>query len=713
MMPSDHTDNSSFDYERHKSPSDQPLERQLESLKIALAERDVKIKSLENNLLSRDEQIADLYNSTSWRMTKALRFIGQKTKWVKGLVESTLFIIRRNSKDEKLLKKIKEQYRREGLSVCVRRSWNVITSPVPNITPSPGSGDFDRNDYTEWLRRYDTINEDKREAIRKRIEEFLYKPQISVIMPTYNPRLDWLTEAINSVRKQFYSNWELCIIDDASTDMAIWPFLQRLTKEDPRIKVALRDMNGHISVASNGVHEIVNGEWVALLDHDDILAEHALFWVADAINYNPDARLIYSDEDTIDEVGRRSNPYFKCDWNLDLFYSHNLISHLGVYQTEILRDIGVFREGVQGVQVYDLALRFIERINSDQIHHIPRVLYSRRLHEKSTAQPPDAIPCAMLAGEKALNDHFERTNMKARAEFVGRGYRIRYTLPPHPPLVTIIIPTRNGHLLLKNAITSIYQKTIYTNYEILIIDNGSDDPATLDYLDKIRREQWVRVTHDERPFNFSALNNDAARAANGEILALLNNDIEVISPDWLSEMVSIALLPQVGAVGAKLWYPNETLQHGGVILGIYGKAGHAHKHMPRDQNGYFDRAVLAQSFSAVTGACLIIQKSKFEKVGGLNETELKIALNDIDFCLRLQEAGYRNVWTPYAELYHHESVTRGYEDTEEKRARFMRESQYLQRCWREVLQNDKAYNPNLTLDFEDFSLAWPPRVQQF
>jgi GT2 family glycosyltransferase len=447
---------------------------------------------------------------------------------------------------------------------------------------------------------------------------------------------------------------------------------------------------------------------VALLDQDGLLSDHALFWVADAINHNLDIRLIYSDEDKLDEAGRRLGHYFKCDWNLDLFYSHNLIAHLGVYRADLLSEIGGFRVEMEGAQDYDLALRCVEHIAPEQIHHIPRILYHRRIHAENATRTPEA----MRMGERALNEHLQRKRINAKAELVSLGYRVRYALPDNPPMVSLIIPTRNGLQLIRQCVDTILKKTTYPNYEILIVDNGSDDIATLQYFDTLRSDNRVRIMRDDRSFNYSALNNAAAKLARGEVLGLLNNDLEVISSEWLSEMVSIALQPRVGAVGARLWYPNDTLQHGGVILGIGGYAGHAHKHLPRNEPGYAGRANCIQSFSVVTAACLVTRKTIYEEVGGLNETDLKVAYNDIDFCLRVRKAGYRNVWTPYAELYHHESATRGYDDTPEKKAVAAKERQYMSQRWGDQLLNDPAYSPNLTLESEDFSLAWPPRTRR-
>ncbi|WP_175857772.1 glycosyltransferase family 2 protein [Burkholderia anthina] len=592
-------------------------------------------------------------------------------------------------------------FRREGIAgVKSRIAW--LRAGAPGIV--------DPNLYAEWIRRYDLLDDATRAVIRQRIDGFDNPPLISVVMPVYNPAPEWLAEAIDSIRGQLYPHWELCIADDVSTDPAIRPLLERYASQDPRIKVKFRAKNGHISAASNTALELVTGTWVALFDHDDLLPEHALYCVADAVVRDSSIRMIYSDEDKIDGAGKRREPYFKCDWNPDLFLSQNMFSHLGVYQKALLDEVGGFREGYEGSQDYDLALRCVERAGAAAVRHIPRVLYHWRVHAESTASGTDAKPYAVVAGERALNDHFGRVGITGVAEYAGNGYRARYTLPEPAPLVSLIIPTRNGLHLLRQCIKSIVGKTTYRNYEIVIIDNGSDEPETLDYLASLKNEPRFRVLRDDRPFNFAALCNSAVDVANGEIVGLINNDIEVISPEWLTEMVSIALQSGVGAVGAKLLYPNDTVQHAGVVLGLGGVAGHVHKHIPRGSFGYFGRASLISAFSAVTAACMIVRKSVYREVAGMNERDLSVAFNDIDFCIRLREAGYRHVWTPYAELYHHESATRGYEDDPVKQARFEREVEYMQRNWGALLGADPFYSPNLTLNDEDFGLAWPSRA---
>jgi GT2 family glycosyltransferase len=309
-----------------------------------------------------------------------------------------------------------------------------------------------------------------------------------------------------------------------------------------------------------------------------------------------------------------------------------------------------------------------------------------------------------------LNDHLHRLGIAATAEAVPEGYRVRYDLPGDPPRVTLIIPTRNAAALVRQCVESIWATTVYSNYEILLVDNGSDDPAALAYFAELGARPGFTVLRDDRPFNYAALNNRAVTQASGEFVALINNDIEVIAPDWLREMVSLACQPGVGAVGAKLLYSDQTVQHGGIVLGVAEVAGHAHKHLPAWLDGHGHRARLIQSCSAVTAACLVVRKDVYEQVGGLNDADLKVAYNDVDFCLKLREAGYRNVWTPYAVLFHHESATRGSDMSGTQRERLAQEQAYMRKRWGAWIASDPAYNPNLTLDAEDFGLAWPPRV---
>jgi GT2 family glycosyltransferase len=566
------------------------------------------------------------------------------------------------------------------------------------------------NDYRKWVTTYDTLSTEMRAAMCVQSTQFTHKPLISIVMPVCITSPRWLLETLSSVTNQIYQKWELCIAYDWQTDSVTRSILERYALQDHRIKIKFSKSNGRIATAKNSALELVTGEWIALLDPDDLLAESALFWIVEAINRVPNVGMIYSDEDQINNQGMRFNPYFKCDWNPDLFYSQNMVSHLGVYLSSLVKQVGGFRGDLEGSEDFDLTLRCIELINRNQIQHIPRLLYHWRAPAERTGAADTAGSSAGFAGMQALNEHLVRLGVNAKAESTQYGHRVRYSLPDRRPLVSLIIPTRNGLSLLQKCLASITHKTNYKPFEILIVDNGSDDPETLLYMKSIGSKEGIRVIRDDGVFNYSALNNAAVKLARGAIIGLINNDIEVIASDWLSEMVSHALRPEVGAVGARLWYPDDTLQHGGIILGR-GSAWHAHRNIARSDPGYMARAVCIQSFSAVTGACLVVRRSVYEELRGLNEADLPVAFNDVDFCIRALKAGYRNIWTPYAELYHHESATRGNDDdTPAKRERARRELNYMQTRWTCELIHDPAYSPNLTNESEDFSLAWPPRI---
>lgn len=565
--------------------------------------------------------------------------------------------------------------------------------------------------YTQWLGLYDRTNAVRDRSIGSRLDKLQNKPLISVVMPVYNTDRTWLRACIESVRAQHYQNWELCIADDASPATHVRSVLDDYVAHDPRIRVEYRDKNGHISAASNTGLDMARGEFVALLDHDDELHPMALLVMAEAIDANPQWQMIYSDEDKIDTRGRRYDPYFKADFNYELFLGQNCVSHLGVYNTSLLREIGGFQLGMEGSQDWDLALRCVERLRSDQIGHVAAVLYHWRAIPGSTALSGDQKSYAHDAGYKAVTAHLARVASGATAEPVAGlpgNYRIRYPVTFPEPRVSLIVPTRDRVHLLKMCVTSILQKTEYKNYEILVVDNGSVEAETLDYFASLVDHPLVRVLPYPHPFNYSAINNFAVAHTEADVVGLVNNDIEAIGPDWLTEMVSHAVRPGVGCVGAMLYYPNDTVQHAGVILGFGGIAGHGHHAHPRGSLGYFGRLALVQDYSAVTAACLLVRREVYNEVGGLDES-LKVAFNDVDFCLRVRAAGYRNVWTPAAELYHHESASRGHEDTPEKVARFESEILFMRNRWGDALDQDPAYNPNLSVNTTPFALAFPPR----
>jgi glycosyltransferase involved in cell wall biosynthesis len=562
--------------------------------------------------------------------------------------------------------------------------------------------------YADWIESVEKPNKPSRRELSHSIEHMQIRPVISVVMPVYNTPDIYLRACIDSVLNQSYPYFELCIADDKSTKSHVQKTLQEYEKKDGRIKVVYRHENGHISLASNSALELADGDYIALLDHDDLLSEHALYFMALAMNSNPQAKVFYSDEDKIDEFGKRYEPHFKSDWNPDLFFSQNYVSHLGIYKRELVEAIGGFRKGVEGSQDQDLLLRCLPHTAKGEIIHIPHVLYHWRALEGSTALESGEKSYTTKAGIKALRDYFDSQGMasvKVEANSVPNTYRIKWPVPQPEPLVSLLIPTRDRRDLVEVAVLSILNKTTYNNFEILILDNGSVESETLEFFNSVQKvDIRVRVIRYDHPFNYSAINNFGVAHAKGDLIGLINNDVEVISPDWLTEMVSHAVRPEIGCVGAKLYFSNDTIQHGGVILGIGGVAGHSHKYFEYESHGYFSKLKLVQNYSVVTAACLLIERSIYEKVDGLDEVNLKVAFNDVDFCMKVREAGYRNLWTPYAELYHHESVSRGADETPTKLARFKSEADFMKTKWGSELASDPFYNPNLTNEREDFSL---------
>ena len=567
--------------------------------------------------------------------------------------------------------------------------------------------------YVAWIAARD-FAPDGLAVLQGRIAALSHTPKISVLMPVYNTPAKLLDAAIGSVTSQVYPNWELCIADDCSTAPWIRPALEAWRAREPRIKICFRERNGHIAAATNSAFALATGSHIALLDHDDVLRPHALAEVALALAEHPHAQIIYSDEDKIDASGKRYDPYFKPDWNPELFLGQNYFNHLTVHTAANIVKAGGWREAFNGSQDYDINLRIVEMIDPASILHIPKILYHWRATEGSVALKPGEKNYAVVNARKALAGHMERSGIAGEITEVPATtwYRIRYALPDPPPKVSLIIPTHNGLDLLRTCVSSIMARTRYAPYEILIIDNNSDDPHALAYMAELAASGTARILRYPHPFNYSAINNFAVAEARGELVGLINNDIEVISPDWLGEMASLALRPKTGCVGAKLYYPNETVQHAGVILGIGGVAGHSHKHAGRNADGYFGRLRLVQNIAAVTAACLVVRKSIYREVGGFDETHLKIAFNDVDFCLKVAARGYRNAWTPFAEMYHRESISRGTDDDPRKQARFRGEVLYMLDRWKAELAVDPYYSPHLTLRREDFSIAIDEPVRQ-
>jgi GT2 family glycosyltransferase len=564
-----------------------------------------------------------------------------------------------------------------------------------------------KNRYDIWMLKHETTAA-MLEQYKKEIINFEYQPKISIITPVYNPDVAWIKAAIESVVNQAYGNWELCIAD-ASTKKDVRKYLETFVNKDARIKIKFLQENMGISGNSNEALSLATGEYIGLLDHDDELSPDALYEAVRYLQNNRESDMIYSDEDKIDLKGNRNDPFFKPDWSPDKFLSHMYTCHFGVYKKKIIDEIGGFREGYDGSQDYDLVLRFIEKTN--QIHHIPKILYHWRIVPGSTAGSNDAKKYAFTAAKRALNDYLVRNNIRGEViDGLGTGsYHVKRDLLENP-LISIIIPTKDNIKVLKKCIDSILKNTSYSHFEIIIVNNNSADEDTYAYFEELKLTCNIKILDYNKNFNFAAINNFAVKFANGKIILFLNNDTEVISKEWLSAMLEQVQRKEVGAVGCKLLYPDKTLQHAGVILGInyIGEhlpiAEHSPKYIPQNNQGYFGTVGVIHNLSAITAACMMLRKEVFEEVGGFDEN-LAVAYNDVDLCLKIRENGYLIVYTPYSELYHHESQSRGYDDTLEKRERFLKEIEYIRKKWGSVIdKGDPYYNPNLALDRVDFSI---------
>ncbi len=567
------------------------------------------------------------------------------------------------------------------------------------------------NSYRRWINRYDSLTAQDRRQIRADIRNFRRHPLISVVVSVFNSPEQYLRATLDSVVGQLYQNWELCLADDASTAPHVLRVIAEYAQRDRRIKLAFRATHGGVSAACNSAIEIATGEFLALLGHFGVLSTHALYLVAREIDQHPTVDLVYGDEDKITARGRRYEPHFKSDWNPDLFLSQNIMSPLGVFRAELVDKVGKLRPEFDGSQDYDLALRVIDETTAERIRHIPFVLCHRRAALASNA-PRSGESSSAAHARTAVRDHLCRRRIGAEVvSMPGVSFRaVQYALNSELS-VSIIIPTKDRSDLLSRCVRGILEETAYQNLEVIIIDNHSDQDATHAYLRQIEDNQQVRILEYNRPFNFSLINNWGAEQSRGDILLFLNNDTEPIEASWLRHMVANARRPEVGAVGAKLLYPNGRIQHGGVILGMTGVAGHLHRNLPADDPGYFGRALLQQNLSAVTGACIAMRRSVFFEAGGFDGANLPVAFSDVDLCLRLRERGYLIVWTPLARLIHHETASRKMDLMPCRYREFLRENDYMRLRWGHILDRDPYFSPNLSRHDLSPTLAFPPAVR--
>ncbi len=594
------------------------------------------------------------------------------------------------------------------MQILTGRTWRTLRSIgelAKKISPSrpragvaqPLAATPGQDPYLIWIQDFERP-EDELTALK--VNSLKSKPGISIIMPVFNTEPAELTAAIQSVLHQSYANWELCIADDASSKPEIRPLLERFAHEDARIKLTFPSERGGISKTANAAWQMASGDYVAFLDHDDTLAPHALAYVVQTLDRSPEADLIYSDEDKLDAKGKRFDPFFKPDWSPDLLLSENYICHLLVLRQDLVRKIGTFHSDCDGSQDYDLILRATE--HARKIEHIPKVLYHWRAGTASTASGLQNKQYALDAAQAALTAHCERSGKQMTVEtgsILGR-WRMRYAIPPGTG-VSIIIASGGKAEVLTTNLNSLFAKTTYPDFEVVVIDNSKGD-----VIEKIIRG-FATGTHALRyidwrnkPFNYSTINNAAARQCESPLLLFLNDDTSVIAPDWLESMVELAVRPEVGAVGAKLLYPNGLIQHAGVVMGLYDNCGHAFKALDGGSGHYFDFSDVIRNVSAVTGACLMTKKDVFWQVNGFDETNFAVAFNDVDLCLRIGALGLRILYTPHALLYHHEAFSKTSKDL----VPHPDEVNHMRYRWEEVIAGDPYYSPNLTRTEENYSL---------
>lgn len=609
------------------------------------------------------------------------------------LIEQKLYLKRADIEKHKrqikmMTQKVKVYHQQFGIHNTVTRAWEKLSGKEETA-------------YQKWSADHTPTPKD---LMRQRGKQFSENPTYGIVVPIYRTPKKYLEEMIRSVREQSYGKWTLYLSDGSGENSPVRRLLERYERSDARIRVIYNERELQISENTNQALEMVSEDFVVFMDHDDLLAPDALYECTRLLNMKHDTDMIYTDEDKVSMDGTTFfQPHFKADFNIELMCSANYLCHLLVVRNSFLKTVGYLRSEYDGSQDYDLILRCVEK--TDRIEHIPKILYHWRSHMNSTAGNPENKDYAYIAGQRAIEAHYQRCNTDAQVMRLTRGfYRTKYKLT-EKPLISVIVPNKDHGEDLERCIRSVIEKSNYHNLEILIAENGSVKEETFQVYDRLK--SWysnIRVIEWNQEFNYSAINNYIVEQANGEYLLLLNNDTEMIEEESLEEMVSFCMREGTGIVGARLFYPDKTVQHAGVIVGMGGVAGHAFSGLPGQEIGYFSRACCQQEYSAVTGACMMVKKSVYEEAGGMDE-ELEVSFSDVDFCLRVRQLGYKVIYTPFATFYHYESKTRGEDDTEEKKKRTQKEIHRFVNRWKEFLEKgDPFYNPNLTLEKHDFSL---------
>lgn len=578
--------------------------------------------------------------------------------------------------------------------------WATVKKCLKKIITKDPVRDSERANYQEWIRQ----NEPNEEELKaQRNHKFKIEPKISIVVPMYNTKEEFFKDLVNCLKNQTYSNWELCLADGSPKTNEN---LKKYYEDDERIKYKLLESNEGISGNTNEALKMVTGDYIGLLDHDDAIPIFALYEIVKCINENPEVEFIYTDEDKIENtLENRCDPHFKPDFAPDTLSANNYITHFVIMKKELMVDkIGGFRDEYNGAQDFDLVLRASELTKN--IVHISKVLYHWRVHNESTAKVADAKPYAYEAGKRAAQDHITRMGRKGTADFgndIPGVYEIEYDVIGNPK-VNILIPNKDGIKFLKKCVNSILEKTTYKNYEIDIIENNSEEKETFEYYEELKKNDKIKIlTYPEKGFNYSKIINYGVKNVDGEFVMQLNNDTELLTPNWLELMVGFAQRKDVGGVGVKMYYPDETIQHAGVIVGLGGVAGHRFKNLPKDGHAYFAKESMIEDLSAVTAACIMNSRKVYEDVDFMDE-KFAVAFNDVDFCLKIREKGYLIVYNPYIEFIHYESKSRGYENTPEKIKRFQGEIKRFRDKWGDFVENgDPYYNKNL----EDGSEQYP------
>lgn len=584
-------------------------------------------------------------------------------------------------------------YLKEQKNKIKEKGWRVTWIEMKRYM-AMGTAAEPENLYQMWIENNEPSKEELEE---QRNTKFKINPKISIIIPMYNTPINFFEELVNNLINQTYTNWELCLADGSPEKNEK---LEKIYKKDKRIKYKFIGENKGIAGNTNEALSLVTGDFVALLDHDDLLPIFSLYEIVKCINENPDVEFIYTDEDKFEKLGgKRYDPYFKSDFAPDTLRANNFICHFSVFKKELMDKLGGFRSKYDGAQDYDILLRMSEETNN--IIHIPKILYHWRVHSLSTAKSGGtAKPYAYEAGIKAIQDHIDRIGLKGTVESGNTlgTYKVNYEIQGNPK-VSIVIPNKDYVKTLKVCINSIKKLTTYENYEIIIVENNSEENETFEYYKKIDGKDKIKVVYfPEKEFNYSKIINFGVKNSTGDYIVQLNNDTELLTPNWLQEMLGFAQRDDVGAVGAELFYPDNTIQHAGIIIGIGGVAGHVFKNLPKGIHGYFSKDAMIQNLSAVTAACIMTPKSIYDEVGYMDE-KFKVAFNDVDFCLKIRQKGKLIVYNPYVQFTHYESKSRGFEDTPEKKKRFQSEVDRFHDKWQSVLdKGDPYYNINLRLD---------------